>query len=98
MQGIILNAYQAGVPILGFSDAFRRAGAGASLFTTAEQFGDQAAAWVIDWKGGESRASQILEPKNYEISVNKTVMRAMSITIPDLDQLKRDYIQKKRSD
>ena len=39
LQGVILNAYQAGVPILGFSDAFRRAGAAASLFTTAEWFG-----------------------------------------------------------
>lgn len=97
LQGVILNAYQAGVPILGFSDAFRRAGAAASLFTTAEQFGDQAAAWVISWKGGRNRGSEILTPENFEISVNNTVMRAMSLTTPDLDRLKAAYHQKKRS-
>lgn len=96
LQGVILNAYQAGVPILGFSDAFRRAGAAASLFTTAAQFGRQAAEWVIGWKGGAHHASQVLEPEYFDIGVNKTVMRAMSLSIPDLDQLKRDYIQQKQ--
>ena len=93
-----MNAYQAGVPILGFSDAFRRAGAAAALFTTAEQFGDQAAAWVINSRRGDHRALQIIEPDDFEISVNKTVMRAMSIAIPDLDRLKSAYLQKKHGD
>ena len=83
---------------LGFSDAFRRAGAAASLFTTAEQFGAQGAAWVTRCKGGQNRVSEILEPMDFEISINPTVMRAMSIKLPDLDRLKSEYVQKKRSD
>ena len=98
LQGLILNAYQAGVPILGFSDAFRRAGAAASLFTTAEQFGHQAAVWVMGWKAGQHRASKILEPTDFEISINPTVMRAMAITVRDPDRLKDDYIRKQRGD
>lgn len=99
LQAILLTTYHGGVPVLGFSQAYVRAGALAAVHSTARQIGQQAGEWLAElahtgqWQLGTPR-----HPAYYSVSVNRQVAKTLGIHVADDDTLlaqlrKRDTAQ-----
>jgi ABC-type uncharacterized transport system substrate-binding protein len=84
LQAILLTTYRSRVPVIGFSQAYVRAGALAAVYSTAGQNGTQAGEWIADlaargqWTLGEPR-----NPIYYSISVNPQVAQSLALPAPD---------------
>ncbi len=85
LQAILLTTYRNRVPVIGFSQAYVRAGALAAVYSTASQIGTQAGEWIAEladrgqWALGEPRY-----PVYYSVSVNPQV--AQSLALPVLNE------------
>ena len=88
VQSILLMSYQAGIPVIGYSAAYQRAGAMVSLYTTPEQLARQAAETIIAWHQGKGLLPT-QEPKYFTVGINTTVARSLGIELPDADTLEQ---------
>ena len=82
VQPILLMSYQAGIPVIGYSASYQRAGAMVALYSTPEQFARQAAEVVTAYLEGKViPVSQ--EAKYFSIGINTTVARSLGLALPD---------------
>jgi ABC-type uncharacterized transport system substrate-binding protein len=80
IQGILLETYRAGIPVVGISPAYTRAGAIYSLSVSPIQLGAEAARMArqaIDGPWPESRYAE-----DFEVHVNRQVARSLGIELP----------------
>lgn len=88
LQAILLTTYRNGVPVLGFSQAYVRAGALASVHSTAAQIGTQAGEWIAELAGsGRWELGTPRYPSYYSVAVNNQVAQTLGIDIADEDTL-----------
>lgn len=84
LQAILLTTYRSGVPVLGFSHAYVRAGALAAVHSTAAQIGTQAAEWIAELAArGEWRLGAPRYPAYYSVAVNTQVAQTLGIKVAD---------------
>jgi ABC-type uncharacterized transport system substrate-binding protein len=88
IQPILLMSYHAGIPVIGYSAAYQRAGAMVSLYTTPEQLARQAVEAVIAWRQGKGLPATP-EPKYFTVGINVTVARSLGIELPGADVLEQ---------
>lgn len=81
IQGILLSAYRARVPLVGFSPAYTRAGALISLHSSVNQLAQQTAEVVRLIAQGDG-VPPPQSPNEFEVSINRQVARSMSIDLP----------------
>lgn len=99
LQAILLTTYRGGVPVLGFSQAYVRAGALAAVHSTARQIGQQAGDWIAElvhhgqWQLGTPRF-----PVYYSVSVNRQVAQSLGIRVAGEDTLLAQLRNKDRQD
>lgn len=77
---ILLSAYRQGVPVVGYSAAFVRAGAALAMVSSPAQIGKEAALMVKEVLAGKNSPSR--SPQTFEIRVNANVARSLGL---DLD-------------
>lgn len=85
IQNILLAAFRARVPLVGFSPAYTRAGALLSLHTTPVQVGIQTAGLVRDVLAGNPLPTSALEPDDFEVIVNPHVARVLGFDLQSQD-------------
>lgn len=81
IQGILLETYRAGIPVVGISPAYTRAGAVYSLSVSPIQLGAEAARMVREALDGN-----LPEPRyssDFEIHVNRQVARSLGLDLPE---------------
>lgn len=81
VQPILLTAYRAGCPLIGYSESYTNAGAVLSLHSSPDQLGRQAADGVLAALRGRP-ASGIVTPRQFRVSVNATVARSLGLQLP----------------
>ena len=81
IQNILLAAFRAKVPLVGFSPAYVRAGALLSLHVTPGQAALQAAALLQDALAGKALPASPAESNDFEVGVNVHVARAMNLVL-----------------
>ena len=86
IQNILLAAYRRGVPVVGFSSAYTRAGALLSLHSSPVQLAQQVADAALDILSGRPLPAP-RGPREFEVSVNRQVARSMGIDVPGDAQL-----------
>ncbi|ENO90670.1 ABC transporter substrate-binding protein [Thauera linaloolentis] len=89
VQNILLATFRRRSPVLGFSDAYVRAGALLGLYSTPAQIGEDAADAVRGMLAG-SPPSPVSGPKRFEVGVNDRVARALGLSLPSADALARE--------
>ena len=95
IQSVLLTSYRSRVPLLGFSPAYTRAGALASLHSTIPQMAAQAAEMVrTAMQTGNLPAAQY--PRDFEVSVNRQVARSLGVDMPPEHVLVERVRQKER--
>lgn len=86
VQAILMTTYRNNVPVIGFSQAYVRAGALAAVHSTARQIGRQAGEWVAEsartgnWQLGSPRY-----PSYYSVAINHSVAQSLGISIGNED-------------
>lgn len=78
---LLYMAYKMNKPVIGYSPAYTKAGAVASIYTTPEQFGTQSAEWLIDMLRN-NKGNIIRSPKYFSISVNARIQH--NLRLPDI--------------
>ena len=91
---LLLMTYRAGVPVIGYSEAYLRAGAAVALYSTPEQIAQQISDTVLAFRRtGVLPANQIL--KYYTVGTNPSVLRSLGITLPAAEELENRLHQMK---
>lgn len=87
VQPLLLTTYRAGVPVVGYSEAYRQAGALLALYSTPAQLARQTAelAWQLSQGRGAPRHQA---PRDFSVSVNDTVARSLGLSIPTGETLR----------
>lgn len=86
LRNILVSTYQAGIPLVGFSSAYVKAGAICAVFSSPAQFASQAG--MIVRKFIETGALPLAQyPKFYEVSVNERVAHSLGINISSPEEL-----------
>ena len=88
VQSVLLVSYHAGVPVLGYSAAYLRAGAAVALYSTPQQLAQQAADAIGNYRASRS-LSPAQWPRYYTVGINSTVMRSLGIDSPTGDVLEK---------
>jgi len=92
IQGILLLTYRSKTPVIGFSQAYSRAGAMVSLYSSTEDIAKQAVEIILD----QSTSDRLYDPKYFTITFNKQVARTLGIAPPDEKQLIEKINQKEK--
>ena len=91
---LLLLTYRAGVPVIGYSEAYLRAGAAVALYSTPEQIAQQILDTVLAFRrSGTLPASQML--KYYSVGSNPSVLRSLGISLPPAEELEARLRQMK---
>lgn len=91
---ILLSAYKRGVPLIGYSESFVRAGAVAALVSTPEQIASQGADLAADLLGG-GEVPPPRRPEGFRVMVNGNVARSLGIAL-DAEALERKLGMRER--
>ncbi|HQR02970.1 MAG TPA: ABC transporter substrate binding protein [Rhodocyclaceae bacterium] len=83
---LLLIAYRAGVPLLGYSESYLRAGAMVALYATAGQVAQQAFDVIKAYHQGHPLPG-LQVPRYYSVGVNATVARSLGLSPPPAEVL-----------
>ena len=86
VQPLLLIAYRNGVPVVGYSESYLRAGAALAVYSTAEQIAQQAVEMVKSFLDGKSLPA-IQSPRYFSVGVNRAVATSMDLNIPTAEEL-----------
>jgi putative tryptophan/tyrosine transport system substrate-binding protein len=88
LRNILVSTYQAGIPLVGFSSSYVKAGAMCAVFSTPAQFASQTSMVMLKFiETGSLPHAQY--PKFYEVAVNDRVAQSMNIDIINPDALSK---------
>lgn len=84
VQSLLLTTYRSQDPVIGFSQAYVKAGALAAVYSTPDQAGRQAGEMLLHALGGKVWLLPPPEyPKYFSVSVNYQVARSLGISVGD---------------
>jgi ABC-type uncharacterized transport system substrate-binding protein len=88
-RSILLSSYRKRKPVIGFSNAYVRAGALAAVYATPSQIGKQTGELILQIvKDGGLKQIKTYESKYFTISFNHNVARSLGLSLPDLKVIK----------
>ena len=89
LRNILLATYRSGVPLIGFSPGYVRAGALGAVFSTPAQIAAQAALAVQQF--GETRTLPATQyPQMFDVTTNEQVARSLGLSIKSVEELHRE--------
>ena len=90
VKNILLTSYRNRKPVIGFSNNFVKAGALASIHSNPEQITSSVHDLIKQYYENNKHFKNTTNyPVSFDISINKQVFRALNLTIPDVDILKK---------
>lgn len=92
---ILYLSFQHKIPVIGFSNAYTNAGAIASVYSSPEDIGKQAAEAIVNWlKNGNDTIWKPVYPRYFTLSTNPAVARSLGISLPSNTELYVKFKQK----
>lgn len=96
IRNILLSTYRSGVPLIGLSPAYVRAGALCAVSSSPAQIAAQAAAAIRQF--AETRALPAAQyPQEFEVTVNEQVARSLGLRIKPAAELRQEIRAAERS-
>lgn len=87
IRNILLGSYRRGIPLIGLTSAYVKAGALCAVYSTPEQLAAQAVdAIQAYFRRGVLPASEY--PKLYQIDLNKDVARSLRLNVPSVERMR----------
>ena len=91
---LLLISYRAGVPVIGYSESYLRAGAMAALYATPDQIAQQVMESVQAYRQGKSLPT-VQSLKYFTVGVNTPVARSLGLVLPQAEELESRLRQMK---
>lgn len=89
IRNILLATYRSGIPLIGFSPGYVKAGALGAVFSTPAQITVQAVSAIRQY--GEIRTLPAAQhPQMFEVATNEQVARSLGLNIRSADELRRE--------
>ena len=89
---VLFSAYQHHVPVIGFSSSFVQAGAFASIYSTPEMIGRQAAETILKMKRTHNwSTNKHWHPKYFTIELNARLARSLNMTDIDITDIGKQF-------
>lgn len=89
IRNILLATYRSGIPLIGFSSGYVKAGALGAVFSTPAQIAVQTASAIQQY--GEIRTLPAAQyPQMFEVATNEQVARSLGLNIRSMDELRRE--------
>jgi len=92
---LLYMAYKMNRPVIGYSNAYTKSGAVASLFSTPQQFAKQGAKWLIDMTVG-TKMKRNTYPKYFTVSINKRVQHVLRMKNVTADWVELKLVEMER--
>ena len=87
---VLLSSYHSGVPVIGYSQGYVKAGALLAIHSTPQQIGQQLADIVSHYfASGAQHLPAPQYPTYFSVSINKNVARSFNIALPDEEMLRK---------
>lgn len=83
IRSILLLSYHQGIPLIGFSRSYVKAGAIGAVFSDPEQISKQASAIIKKFLRTGKLASNAIYTDDFSIAINKNVARTLNIYLAD---------------
>ena len=85
---LLYMAYQKRIPVIGFSEAYVKAGATAGVFSTPQQIGRETADRLAQWaRGGWSAIRDPVAPNRFDVAINSSIAKSLGSQLPSADKL-----------
>ena len=92
---ILYLSFQHKIPVIGFSNAYTNAGAIASVYSSPEDIGKQAAETIVSWLANKNEAIwNPVYPRYFTLSTNPAVARSLGISLPSEKELYKQFKEK----
>ena len=86
IRNILLTTYRSGVPVIGYSPSYAKAGAACALFSNPAQIASQSAAMISHFR--ETYALPTPQyPQEFEVMVNQQVVRSLGLQVKSPTEL-----------
>lgn len=82
VRAVLLATFRLRRPVIGFSEAWVRAGALGAVYSTPEQLGTELAGIVSAWAAERGPVPEARYPSQYSLSVNRQVAFSLGINLP----------------
>ena len=89
IKAIFLASYQNGVPIIGFSEAYTKAGAIASIHSDIEHIAKQLAEGIYFFYQNDNQLPKASYPKYFDVSTNSKVASSLGFNIMSAEGIKK---------
>ncbi|MDH5299886.1 MAG: hypothetical protein OEW58_00790 [Gammaproteobacteria bacterium] len=87
---LLYMAYQQNVPVIGFSQAYVKAGALAAVYSSPDDLSRQANEWLTGYfQKNIPMRGRGSYPKYYDVAINRWVAKSMLLDVPDSDEILR---------
>lgn len=100
IRGILLLSYRKKLPIIGFSQAYVKAGAIAAIYSEPAQISQQVTAIILDYFRHHKFHQKEYLPDDFSVALNKKVARSLGINLPEKEVIisRIKNIKKRRKD
>ena len=93
IRSILLMSYHQGVPLIGFSRSYVKAGAIGAIFSEAEKISSQAADIIKEYLNNKVFTSSTIYGRDYAIALNKNVARTLDIYLPSKETIHKKMLR-----
>ncbi len=90
-------SFQNGKPLLGFSAAYTRSGALASVYSDPEDIARQAARWINDLILSQGKLPPPAYPDHFQVTLNKQVAARLNLGYLDAEQIEEELKSMERT-
>ena len=98
IKGILLTTYRNNIPVLGYSNAYVKAGALAAIYSTPKNISLQAIEILKKHKKNKNTSTTRAHPKYFEVAVNNKVAHSLNLNIKNDTSLLKELILRESSD
>ena len=88
-RSILLSTYHSNIPLIGYSQAFAKAGAIASLYSSIDDIASQTVFFANRILSDNKPQQKGYYPDNFSLEINKAVARSLNINIISPETIKR---------
>ena len=93
IKTIFLTSYQRGIPIIGFSESYTKAGAIGSIHSNLDDVALQLSEAIIYFTENSYTLPEKAYPRYFRISSNTKVARSLGITLDDNDEIHKQIVE-----
>lgn len=97
-QPILLTSYRHQVPVFGYSKSYVKAGALASVFSSAKHLAKQAVEIAVESQSNKSFLPPPTVPKYYSVIINRQVQRSLGLKIADENEIYQQLLTMEAKD